>query len=57
MLLESERCRGSVLGAEFNRNIKNRTLIVQKFAENAVAKDGLIWDDVRYFLELARQGK
>jgi len=31
-------------------------LIVQKSSENAVANEALAWDDVRYFLELARQG-
>lgn len=29
---------------------------MQKFAENPGAREALSWDDVRYFLELARQG-
>jgi len=43
--------------AKFVRHPQKRTLIVQKFAEHADAKATLSWDDVRYFLELARQGK
>jgi DNA-binding transcriptional LysR family regulator len=32
-------------------------LIVQNSTKNAAVKEALSWDDVRYFLELARQGK
>jgi DNA-binding transcriptional LysR family regulator len=30
---------------------------VQKFTENTADREGLVWDDIRYFLELTRHGK
>lgn len=43
--------------AQLIEQVKKRSLIVQKFAKKVAGKNALSWDDVRYFLELARQEK